>query len=441
MRETTTHVELGDDLHRPVEEGRPLRRHPLVLAVAALVLFGVGFGAFLLVHNRTGGQRTDSEASGTTVAPATTEAAGTPSSAPTATTRALSPTSLPVASTAGTPAAGASGAGLPPMADNAAYVEATLNLDAGPGPGLFRLSGRVPDAETAKALQQAAELSYAPYVESSLKVDPTLPAAPWLAQGARLIGLLPSVTDGTIRVADGKVLVLARSPNPQYLQLFQGALQALGGGMPVTMVKTTITDQVPPHFFAEVAGGKVKLSGDVPSPAIKALLEGGAASAYGKDSVASTITVDPAGYTSFWMYTMPGIFQLFRPFPTYKVQVVNGQASGTLQGGVGFAVDSTEITPEMAKVLDVGVSIMARDPSIYMTVIGYTDATGSADHNQALSEARARSVAQYFVKAGIPHDRLTSMGKGEADPIATNDDPAGRALNRRVAFTFGAKSG
>lgn len=427
-------VEVGEGFDHE-ESRRGITRNPIALGIAALLLFALGFGSFVAL---SGGGDDDR-----------TESAVQPAGAGSSTTAAASATdSEDSAGSSSTAAAGPGGSLVPAAATTlsatpapaGAYVQARLNLDAGPNPGLFTLSGRVPDTQTAELLRTAAEISYAPYVTSDLEIDPTVEAAPWLASSARLIGLLPSVTDGTIRVSAKGIEVDARSPNPEYLALFEGALTQLGGGMPVTMVNKTITDLVPPQFKADVADGKVTLSGEVPADAVKALLEGGAAAAYGQENVASTLTVNDKTYTSFWMYTMPGIFQLFTPFPRYDLQVVNGQASGTLQGGVGFAINSTEISPDAAKVLDIGVSILARDLSVSMTVTGHTDATGPDDLNQTLSEERARSVVDYMVSAGIEPQRLKAVGKGESEPIAPNSDPEGRAVNRRVEFSFGPAS-
>ncbi len=430
-------VEVGEGFDHE-ESRRGITRNPIALGIAALLLFAVGFGSFVALAG--GG---DDEGR--------TESAVQPARAGSSTTAGNAATDSEDGSDTTSPSAAASGTSLVPAAavtalsasppPDGAYVQARLNLDAGPNPGLFTLSGRVPDAQTAELLRTAAEISYAPYVSFDVDIDATVEAGPWLAPSARLIGLLPSVTDGTIRVSAKGIEVDARSPNPQYLALFEGALNQLGGGMPVTMVNKTITDLVPPTFAADVADGKVTLSGEVPADAVKALLEGGAAAAYGQGNVASTLTVNDKTYTSFWMYTMPGIFQLFTPFPRYDLQVVDGQASGTLQGGVGFAINSTEISPQAAKVLDIGVSILARDLSVAMTVTGHTDATGPDDLNQTLSEERARSVVDYMVTAGIDSQRLAAEGKGESEPIAPNTDPAGRAVNRRVEFTFGPAGG
>ncbi|MFT4013172.1 MAG: OmpA family protein [Paracoccus sp. (in: a-proteobacteria)] len=65
-------------------------------------------------------------------------------------------------------------------------------------------------------------------------------------------------------------------------------------------------------------------------------------------------------------------------------------------------------------------------------VIGHTDSTGSAAYNQDLSERRARSVSGILTAGGVAQGRLTTTGRGAANPVASNDTVAGRAQNRRV---------
>lgn len=412
----------GDDYEEEPRRSRLV--HPISLFLLAIALFALGFLSFLFSADRLNqdeANATDDVAPTTTAAPSTTTTVEEAESVGSTTTE---------AATAGSRLPAASGS------VDGAYVEATLNLDAGPGPGMFTLSGLVPDAEIAEALVTAAELSYAPFVESDLEIDESLEPAPWLESSPLLVGLLPSVTDGTIRIADGKVDLIARSPNPQYLAQLEGALVALSG-LPVEVSDPTITDLEPPQFFVKVDGGSMELTGEVPSDEIRQLLVGGATAAYGAENVTSDLSIDDGTYTSFWMYTMPGVFQLFAPFPQYEFQVVDGQSSGALLGGVNFAVDSPQISEQAAQVLNIGVAIMARDISIFMTVEGHTDASGPDDYNMALSEARAESVVAYFAAAGISPQRLLAIGAGESDPVASNDTVEGKAQNRRVEFLFG----
>lgn len=71
-------------------------------------------------------------------------------------------------------------------------------------------------------------------------------------------------------------------------------------------------------------------------------------------------------------------------------------------------------------------------PDTDVTVVGFTDNTGSVQLNQNLSEQRAQSVVNYLESQGIPASRLKAVGMGENDPIASNATAEGRAQNRRV---------
>ncbi len=71
-------------------------------------------------------------------------------------------------------------------------------------------------------------------------------------------------------------------------------------------------------------------------------------------------------------------------------------------------------------------------PERTATIEGYTDSTGSSDYNQGLSERRANAVRSALMSLGVNGDRISTRGLGEADPVASNDTPAGRQLNRRI---------
>ena len=75
-----------------------------------------------------------------------------------------------------------------------------------------------------------------------------------------------------------------------------------------------------------------------------------------------------------------------------------------------------------------------------LTIAGYTDSRGAAAANQALSLARAQAVGDALVQLGIDSSRITATGLGEAQPIADNETPEGRAKNRRIAITVKASN-
>src|SRR5581483_1955723 len=76
--------------------------------------------------------------------------------------------------------------------------------------------------------------------------------------------------------------------------------------------------------------------------------------------------------------------------------------------------------------------ILLAYPGLKVQLEGHTDAIGSDDYNQKLSEERADSVRSYLVTQGVPADTVTAIGLGKANPVATNDTAAGRQQNRRV---------
>jgi outer membrane protein OmpA-like peptidoglycan-associated protein len=69
-------------------------------------------------------------------------------------------------------------------------------------------------------------------------------------------------------------------------------------------------------------------------------------------------------------------------------------------------------------------------------VVGHSDSEGGKDTNLNLSERRAKTIADFLVNIGVDRGRLTALGRGDAEPIATNDTDAGRQWNRRVEIAI-----
>lgn len=76
--------------------------------------------------------------------------------------------------------------------------------------------------------------------------------------------------------------------------------------------------------------------------------------------------------------------------------------------------------------------ILNRHQDVRVRLVGYSDNSGDADFNVALSKNRARSVSEYLTVHGIDPVRITVEGRGDADPVDDNSSAAGRARNRRV---------
>lgn len=100
--------------------------------------------------------------------------------------------------------------------------------------------------------------------------------------------------------------------------------------------------------------------------------------------------------------------------------------------GIYFDVDQATLKPESEVALQHVLELLKSDASLKLEVQGHTDNTGSAPHNQTLSEQRAASVNAWLAGHGVTAGRLTSRGYGDTQPAADNKTPEGRAKNRRV---------
>ncbi len=97
-----------------------------------------------------------------------------------------------------------------------------------------------------------------------------------------------------------------------------------------------------------------------------------------------------------------------------------------------FPTNSYKLSSEADAALNSLAFNLKQFPNTDVTVVGYTDNTGAEAYNMTLSENRAQSVVDYLESHGIAANRLKAVGKGEADPVASNSTVQGRAENRRV---------
>jgi outer membrane protein OmpA-like peptidoglycan-associated protein len=103
---------------------------------------------------------------------------------------------------------------------------------------------------------------------------------------------------------------------------------------------------------------------------------------------------------------------------------------------VFFDVDKYELKSESNAELNRVIKLLKDNANMRIEVSGHTDATGNDMRNIALSENRAKAVAEYLINNGISANRIQSKGYGKTKPLATNDTEEGRQLNRRVQFTI-----
>lgn len=108
----------------------------------------------------------------------------------------------------------------------------------------------------------------------------------------------------------------------------------------------------------------------------------------------------------------------------------------TFDSDLLFPINSSYLTDKAKVVLEEFVKLAKESPQALIQIDGHTDATGTADYNQWLSEKRAVSVKTYLVNLGVSASRMQTTGHGQVQPVATNQTKEGRQQNRRVEITI-----
>ncbi len=97
-----------------------------------------------------------------------------------------------------------------------------------------------------------------------------------------------------------------------------------------------------------------------------------------------------------------------------------------------FDFDSADLRPTARTELRKLAQNLQEYPNTDLVVVGHTDSVGSDSYNMGLSQRRASAAAEYLISEGVSPRRITTVGKGEREPIASNDTDIGRQQNRRV---------
>jgi outer membrane protein OmpA-like peptidoglycan-associated protein len=115
-----------------------------------------------------------------------------------------------------------------------------------------------------------------------------------------------------------------------------------------------------------------------------------------------------------------------------KIERVGEGIKITFDSGLLFDVNKYDLRPQAKTNIESLARILNKYSDTNILVEGDTDNSGSEDYNMRLSERRSQSVANYLLGLGVPGSRISTVGLGESNAVASNDTDAGRQQNRRV---------
>ncbi len=102
--------------------------------------------------------------------------------------------------------------------------------------------------------------------------------------------------------------------------------------------------------------------------------------------------------------------------------------------GVNFEFNKATLTKDSERILWRAYNALVANPDVVVVITGHTDNVGGQTFNQKLSLKRAQAVKNWLVNQGIPSNRMRTVGRGQNEPVASNDTEEGRAENRRMEF-------
>ena len=132
--------------------------------------------------------------------------------------------------------------------------------------------------------------------------------------------------------------------------------------------------------------------------------------------------------------------ELKQNIPGATVARVGEGIQVTFASGLLYDFDSDVVRAVAAENLRNLAASLGKYPNTNLLIVGYTDSEGTSDYNLALSQRRAMAVSSFLAGQGVTVLRLRTAGRGEMEPVSTNDTDAGRQLNRRVEVAIFANT-
>ncbi len=123
-----------------------------------------------------------------------------------------------------------------------------------------------------------------------------------------------------------------------------------------------------------------------------------------------------------------------------EVERVGEGIAVSFESGILYPFNSSNVLPAGRENLRKLAASLNRYPGSEVLIVGHTDSVGSDSYNMQLSQQRADAARAFLVQQGIPSNRIRTAGRGETEPIASNETEAGRSQNRRVEVAIFASA-
>ena len=132
--------------------------------------------------------------------------------------------------------------------------------------------------------------------------------------------------------------------------------------------------------------------------------------------------------------------ELRQDIPGATVTRVGEGIAVTFASGLLYDFDSDVVRAAAATNLRNLAASLGKYPKTDLLIVGHTDSKGAVDYNQTLSQKRATAASNYLAAQGVSSARLRALGRGETEPVASNDTETGRQSNRRVEIAIYANA-
>lgn len=188
-------------------------------------------------------------------------------------------------------------------------------------------------------------------------------------------------------------------------------------------------------FGFAIHGADLTLTGTAPDIDFASQIQSVAALAFPSLKLTNNLQIPAVGAPPMVVPNQASPSNAPVPPPAANCQVLQADIANLLRTPISFTTGGAELASESRQLVAQVAAKIKACPAAAVTVVGYTDNVGSESLNQQLSAGRAKAVADVLVSDGVSAAKVSSRGAGSANPIASNDTPAGRAQNRRVAIT------